>query len=55
MKILMDHCHNGKFNIFAYILQTNEDFNSKLNIILRDIFGLHLFTGSGNRRFYTDS
>ena len=25
------------------------------NIILRDIFGLHLFTGSGNRRVYTDS
>ena len=25
------------------------------NIILRDIFGLHLFTGSGNRRVYMDS
>ena len=25
------------------------------NIILRDIFGLHLFTGSGNRKVYTDS
>ena len=26
-----------------------------LSIMLKDIFGLHLFTGSGNRRVYTDS
>ena len=25
------------------------------NILLRDIFGFHLFTRSGNRRVYTDS
>ena len=44
-----------KFQRFAYILENNDDFNSKLYIILRDMFGLHLFTGSGNRRVYTDS
>ena len=51
----MDHCHNGKFNIFAYILESNEDLFLNFNILLRDIFSLYLFTGSGDQKVYTDS
>ena len=48
--------HGTAFSTFSLISQKLLKISiPNFNIILRDIFGLHLFTGSGNRRVYTDS
>ena len=49
------HVFRITFHIFAYISETNEDFNSNFNVILRDIFGHHLFIGSRGQRVYMNS